>query len=44
MLCLLLVGRRKEREREREASGGFIPRAGDLTYLAGCARPDFHSC
>jgi hypothetical protein len=51
MLCLLLIGiRKKRREREtdrqteRKAIRGFIPKAGGQTCLAGCARQDFCGC
>jgi hypothetical protein len=43
MLCLLLVGRRKERKKKRDATRDiFFLRAGDWTHLAGCARQEFH--
>jgi hypothetical protein len=48
--CHRVVGRRKRKKerkegrKKREAAGGFSPRAGAWTCLAGCAGWDSHSC
>jgi hypothetical protein len=44
MLCLLLVGRKKEREKRKKEklSGVFFPQG--QTCLAACVAQDFHSC